>query len=127
MFKAEIRGPIWGLIFISLGGLGIHLKVHPPLKELINIIPALLGIFNVVVLPFLFNSVRTMRWAYLANIATVIVGGVGMAYFSLINWEGPLTLSGLLIGTTLPDIVLLLARLPLGELILKNHPDLEAA
>jgi len=123
MFKPEIRGPIWALILISLGGLGLHLKVHPPLEELINLVPALAGIFNVVVLPFLFNSAATFRWAYLANIATVIVGGVGMAYFSLSHWEGPVTLAGLLIRTTLPDIVILLARLPLGRLILNNHPD----
>jgi hypothetical protein len=120
MFRATVRGPIWALILISLGGLGVHIKIHPPLAELVNLVPFLIGLFNVLILPFLFNHPATVRWAHLLNIGTVVAGGVGMAYFSLTHWSGPVTVQAVALNSTLPDIVILLARLPLGAVILSR-------
>ena len=120
MFRANVRAPIWALILISLGGLGLHIRIHPPLEELVYLVPFLIGIFNVLILPFLFNHRSTVRWAHLLNIGTVVAGGVGMAYFSLTHWTGPVTIQAVALNTTLPDILILLARLPLGSLILSR-------
>lgn len=120
MFRASVRAPIWALILISLGGLGVHLKIHPPLAQLINLVPFLIGLFNILVLPFLFNHRSTVRWAHLLNIGTVVAGSVGMAYYSLIHWTGPVTVQTVVLNSTLPDILILLARLPLGSMILSR-------
>ena len=119
MFKREIRAPICALFFISLGGLLLHLRIHPPAKSAYNLVPAVCGGITTFVLPFLFNDRRTVAWAYMLNLAAVIVGAVGMAYFSATHWEGPVTLQTLLLKSTLPDILVLCAKLPIGHQILR--------
>ena len=119
MFEKQIRAPILALFLISLGGLLLHLRIHWPPKEVSVWLPAIFGVVTTFVLPFMFNNAKTVAWAYLINLAAVIAGTIAMAYFSFGNWQGPVTIKGLVLQTTLADILILWAKLPLAQIILR--------
>ena len=119
MLKKRIRKPILALFFLSLGGLLLHLRIHPISKSVFNVVPAAFGIVTTLALPLLFNYRRTVAWAYVINVATVVVGAVTMAWFSWVNWQGPITLKTVILHSTLADILILSAKLPLGQMILR--------
>ena len=123
MFKKPIRGPIAALALISLGGLLLHLRIHPPDKSAFNLTPLICGLITTLALPLMFNYRSTVRWAYMLNIAAVVVGTVTMAYYSATHWAGPVTALTLLLRSTAPDIIILLAKLPLGSQILHYFTD----
>jgi len=125
MFKREIRCPIWALFCISFGGALLHLRIHPPADSLFNCVPTVFAALNVLVLPFLFDHSRTVAWAYLLNAVTVVVGTATMAYFSITHWKGPVTLTGVLMQSTLADIVILTAKLPIAHVILRHFRPVE--
>lgn len=130
MFKREIRGPIAALVLLSLGGFLLHVRIHPPAQSVFNWLPAVVTGFNVLVLPFLFSSARTVAWAYLFNALTVVVGTVAMAWWSATTWDPaavPLTALNLVLRSTLPDIAILAARLPIGHTILRHFRPLPLA
>lgn len=120
MFRKEIRMPILGLFFISLGGLLLHLRIHPPASEAHDWIPAVFGVLSVIVLPLLFNSPRTVAVAYLLNAVSVVVGTVTMAWYSVEHWQGPVTWDAVLLKSTLADILILSAKLPIAHVILRH-------
>ena len=120
MFRKGVCVPILGLFLISLGGLLLHLRIHPPMDEASNWIPAIFGVLSVIVLPFLFNSPRTVAVAYVLNAVSVIVGVVTMAWYSLENWQGQVTWDAVLLKSTLADILILLAKLPVAHMILRH-------
>ena len=119
MFKKEIRGPILALFFISLGGLLLHLRIHSPRKEAFYLIPAVFGLATTFALPFMFNSKKTVAWAYLINVLAVVVGTITMAYYSVNHWQGPVTVVTVILNSTLADILILCAKLPLAHIILR--------
>jgi hypothetical protein len=118
MVPKSVKLLILGHIFMSLGGLLLHLRIHPPSESLLNWWPSVFGAVNLFVLPFLFSRVSTVGWAYLVNFATVIAGTTGMAYFSLITWKEPITVYSIFLQSTFPDIVILFVKLPIAHLIL---------
>ncbi len=122
MAKKQIYLSILAFFLVSLGGLILHLRVHPPLLEgklrLFFLIPTVFAGAATFILPFMFNSRKLCPYAYLINLAAVISGTVAMAYFSVTHWEGPLTVRTVLFNSTFPDIVILLAKLPLAHGIL---------
>jgi hypothetical protein len=66
----------------------------------------------------------TATWGYLFTWATVVTGTVAMAYFSIVTWKLPITAQTVIMNSTLPDIIILLAKLPLGHKILRAYwPD----
>ena len=119
MFEKQIRAPILALFLISLGGLLLHLRIHWPPKEVSVWLPAIFGVVATFVLPFMFNSAKTVAWAYLINLAAVIVGTIAMAHFSIENWQGQITLKTVILQSTLADILVLWAKLPLAQIILR--------
>ena len=121
MFRKEVRDLIWVYFFMSLGGLLLHLRIHPPKDNVSNWVPAAFGALSTFVLPFLFNSPVTVAWAYLFTWATVVTGAVAMAYFSFITWEVPVSVKTVIMNSTLPDILILLAKLPLAHKILRFY------
>jgi len=131
LFKKDIRAPIAALFLISLGGLLLHLRIHPPQKSAFNWLPVIAGIATTLVLPVLFNYRKTVAWAYLLNLAVVIVGTVTMAWWSATNWRGEVTVTTLVLNSTLADILVLLAKLPLAQQILRHfrpkHQDADAS
>ena len=120
MFKNQVRAPILALFLISVGGLLLHIRIHPPSESAFNLIPVAAGSVSVLLLPLLFNYRRTVGWAYILNAAIVIIGTVGMAYHSIEHWAGPVTIEAVLLKSTLADILILLAKLPLGHHILRH-------
>jgi hypothetical protein len=119
MFRKEIRGFIWAFFLLSLGGLLLHLRIHPPGKSLFNLIPAVFGAVNAFLLPFLFNNRTTAPWAYLITWATVGIGTVGMAYYSIVNWSSPVTVKTVVLNSTLADILILFVKVFLAHKILR--------
>jgi hypothetical protein len=102
---------------LSLGGLLLHVRIHPFSESLFNWWAIGFAGANVFIAPVLFASPRWVGAGWLLNWATVIVGTVGMAYFSLLN-EAEATLYVVFLKSTFPDIVILWAKLPLGYLLL---------
>ncbi len=127
VFEKELRMPISALMLLSLGGLLLHLRIHPAAASLFNWVPVASCVFATLVLPIMFNYRRSAPLAYVINIAIVIVGTVAMAWWSASNWQLPLTLLNVLLNSTLADIVILLAKLPLGHIILRHHRQVETA
>lgn len=124
IFKREIRGPIWALLFLSLGGWMLHFRIHHVSGNPSNFVPFFFGLVGVIVTPQLFNHRKTVVIAYLLNGAGVIIGTIAMAAFSLSGLPHPLTLTGVIFRTTLADIFILLPKLLLGQMILLHfHPQ----
>ena len=120
MFRKGVCVPILGLFLISLGGLLLHLRIHPPTHEAFNWIPVIFGVLSVIVLPFLFNSPRTVAIAYVLNAVSVVVGTVTMAWYSIEHWQGQVTWDAVLLQSTLADILILMAKLPIAHMILRH-------
>jgi hypothetical protein len=122
MFKKQIHSLILAFIFVSIGGLLLHLRIHPPVLQgklrLFFLIPTVFTVAATFVLPFMFNSKRLCPYAYLINLAAVIVGTITMSYFSVTHWKGPVTVMTVLFKSMLPDILILMAKLPLAHGIL---------
>jgi len=124
MFQKEVRDLIWAFFLLSLGGLLLHLRIHPPANSLFNWIPAVFGAVNAFLLPFLFNNRTTVPWAYLITWGTVAIGTVGMSYYSIVNWSFPITVKAVLMYSTLADILILFAKVFLAHKILRFYwPD----
>jgi hypothetical protein len=124
MFRKEVRDLIWVYFFVSLGGLLLHIRIHPPQDSMFNFTATAFAAMNTFVLPFLFNSPRTVAWAYIFTWATVATGSVMMAYFSIITWDPskiPITVKTVILRSTLPDIMILMAKLFLAHRILRIH------
>ena len=121
MFRREVRELILAYFLLSLGGLLLHLRIHPPSHSLFNWIPFLFTLMNTLVIPFLFNRRDTVIYAYLFAWATITVGTFGMAYFSLTNLKAPVTLFEVFWKSTLPDIIILWAKIFLAHKILRFH------
>ncbi len=115
-FRRELRGPIWALLLLSLGGLLLHIKIHTP-KMAFNTIPVMFGVVTTFVLPWMFNRPRLWRWAYVFNIVTVVAGIITMTYFSITIHPVKLTFWDIVFGSTLADNLILLAKIPIGQVI----------
>jgi hypothetical protein len=118
MFRKEVRELIWAFLFISLGGLLLHLRIHPPQESLFNWVAAGFAGVNTVLLPFLFNKPATAPWAYLFVWGTVITGTAAMAYHSIVTWKLAVTFQTVIMHSTLPDILILIAKVPIAHKIL---------
>lgn len=121
MFRREIRDLILAFFLLSLGGLILHARVHPPSQSLLNWIPLFFTVVNTLGLPFLFNRRDTVTYAYLFTWATVAAGTVGMAYFAIDNWDMPVTLANIVTKSTFPDILILWSKIFLAHKILSFH------
>ena len=120
MFRKQVCMPVLALVLISLGGLLLHLRIHPPANEWENWVPVVFGVLSVIVLPFMFSSRRTVALAYLINAVTVVAGIVAMSWYSIEHWQGPVTWRAVLLNSTLADNLVLLAKLPLAHVILRH-------
>ena len=106
---------IVGLIFLAFGGWLLHLRTHPPLMDSDNLVPFISGIVSILILPLLFWFRSTIAYAYVINGFLVILGTITMAHFSIVHFNGPLSLAGILFNTTLADISLLWGKFVVGK------------
>jgi len=96
---------IFGLFFVSLGGMGLHYAIHPFAKTGYGWVPFIVGLISVLVIPLLFYFRKTLNLAYLLNGFAVIIGTITMAHFSLV------------IRPLWPDILILMTKFVIGRAI----------
>lgn len=108
---------IFSLFFISLGGWLLHLRIHSPVNNPLNYIPFFTGLINIIVIPWLFFFKPLVSWAYLLNGMTVIIGIILMADFSLNRLPDDASISAIILGTTLADIIILLGKFFIGKVL----------
>jgi len=120
MPQKDIRMLIQAFVLLSAGGLMLHVRIHPPAASLFNWIPVVFGAANILLLPLLFRRAVTAPLAFMLCCITVIAGTIGMAYYSIVEWKEPVTLYTVLFKSTLADIVILAAKVPLGYVLLRK-------
>ncbi len=105
------------LVAISLGGLLLHLRIHPVSQNSSNYLPLISGLLSVIVVPLLFASRKTISYGYTLNGFLVIIGTIAMAHFALHHLPQPLSPVSIIIQTTLPDIIVLWTAFFIGKAI----------
>lgn len=106
---------IAALMAVSLGGLLLHLRIHPPFALAQHLIPFIAGIISIVVLSAMFLSKKTLAYAYVINGMIVIIGIITMAHFSMMNPPKHISFKTIIIGTLFADIVVLCTKFFLGK------------
>jgi hypothetical protein len=116
--KTYVKSTLFlALIFISLGGLLLHLRIHPASQNTSNLVPLFSGILSVIVVPVLFSSKKTIGYGYTLNGFLVIIGTIAMAHFAVAHWPQPASFESIVLKTTLPDIVVLWTKFFIGKAI----------
>ena len=105
------------LIAISVGGLMLHLRIHPASKNASNFLPLISGILSIIIVPLLFSSRKTISYGYVLNGFLVLTGTIAMAHFSVVNWPQPSSLESILLKTTFPDILILWTKFFIGKAV----------
>ena len=113
---------ILAIFFLALGGWLLHLRIHPTAKDAENYIPFVAGLISVFVIPVLFIFRPTIPFAYLLNGMTVIIGTITMTHFSIENHPPVWTLQTILLGTCLPDILMLWGKFAVGKALFDLDP-----
>lgn len=129
MIKKELRLPILALFVLSLGGWLLHMRAHPVSSDPADpsnpafLVPYIAGILSIIAVPILLNYRRTFVAGYLLNGMSVIIGAITMAALSFDRLPSPLSVRGILLGTMLSSILLLLPKLFIGQIVLSHyHP-----
>ncbi|MDP1854063.1 MAG: hypothetical protein Q8L26_07695 [Candidatus Omnitrophota bacterium] len=116
---------IFALITISIGGLLLHLRIHPlivdGILEFEHLIPAVFGALSVIVVPCLFLKQNTADLAYLLTGLSVIFGAIIMSHLSIATWEGGVSLLKIMLKTTLADSLILLAKFFIGKALFESY------
>jgi hypothetical protein len=126
-FVRETRLLVFTLMFMSLGGWLMHLRIHPPPIDPDGAhnpafwIPFIFGLINVFVSPILLSFARTLIIGYLMNGISVVIGIILMSTLSLSGLPHPLTFASLVLNTTFPVMILLFGKLFVGQQILLHH------
>jgi len=103
--KQNIRALLlFALVFVSLGGFMIHLRIHPPNATTANLIPFIAGIIGILIVPAMFLANTTKAFAYVVNGMLAIIGIITMGYFSIKHLPANPSIAALLTGTLLADI-----------------------
>ncbi|HVO85221.1 MAG TPA: hypothetical protein VMU60_12425 [Syntrophobacteria bacterium] len=103
------------LVSLALGGLLLHLRIHPVSQNPSNLVAPLAGILGVVAVPLLFACKSLVEYGYVLNGMLVIVGTITMLHFSLAHWPVPTTFETVILKTLLADIALLWANFFVGK------------
>jgi len=120
---------IFGLFFLALGGWLLHYRIHPLTKGAVNYIPFISGIVGVFCLPFLFSFRKTLNFAYILNGFQAILATIVMGHFSMNHFEGPLTITNIILNTLFADIGIAWAKFAVGKALydleyLKSDADI---
>ncbi len=105
-------------IGISFGGLFIHMKLHPVQESLYYLWASPVNAFSILVIPLLLARPSTVGWGFMLNAGTILIGTIGMLYFTLLNFEQPVTLYWLFTKSAIKGIPLLWIKLLVAWLIL---------
>jgi hypothetical protein len=114
--KHNIRALLlFALVFVSLAGWLVHLRVHPPTAAVANLIPFLAGIISIVIVPAMFLANATKAFAYVINGMLAIIGTITMGYFSIKHLPVNPSFTILLTGTLFADILICFNVLLIGK------------
>jgi hypothetical protein len=108
---------IIALIAISLGGLMLHVRIHPVADNPANIVPVIAGILSIIVVPWLLAYRSTLHYGYVLNGMLAILGTITMTHFSMANWPVPTTFAAVMLKTLLPDILILWTAFFVGKAV----------
>lgn len=108
---------IISIVTLSLGGLMLHIRIHPLQNNTANIIPVICGLLSIIAVPVLFSFRKTVQYGYVLNGMLAIIGTIIMAHFSIANWPNPVNLETILFGTLLADILILWTVFCIGKVI----------
>jgi hypothetical protein len=103
------------LVTLSLGGFLLHVRIHPVSQNSANLIPLISGVLSILVIPLLFSFKKTVEYGYVLNGILVIIGTIGMAHFSIVNWPAPVTAGSIIFKTMLIDILILWSKFFIGK------------
>jgi hypothetical protein len=103
------------LVSLYLGGLLLHLRIHPLGERPSNVVPFLAAILGVLVVPWLFSSRKLVEYGYVLNGMLVIIGTITMTHFSIVHWPAPSGFGTILLKTMLADILLLWGNFFVGK------------
>jgi len=103
------------LVTLSLGGFLLHVRIHPVSQNSANLIPLISGVLSILVIPLLFSFKKTVEYGYVLNGILVIIGTIGMAHFSIVNWPAPATAGSIIFKTMLIDILILWSKFFIGK------------
>jgi hypothetical protein len=111
------------LVLLSLGGFLLHLKLHPVSfdpgapENPAHMIPFIIGILGVIAVPALMAFKRTCITGYCINGMSVVIGVIIMLHFTHAS-PPELSISGMLLYTTIPYIIILFPKLLIGQSVL---------
>ncbi len=103
------------LVVMALGGFLLHMRIHPFTENMSFLTNFVTGIVSIIIVPLLFLRKETIHYGYVVNGFITIIGTVTMAHFSLAHLPAPLTPAGILLKTTLPDILILWGKFFVGK------------
>jgi hypothetical protein len=103
------------LVILSLGGFLLHVRIHPIAQNSANVIPLIAGLLSILVIPLLFSFKKTVEYGYVLNGMVVIIGTIGMAHLTIVNWPAPATVGSIILKTTLADILVLWSKFFVGK------------
>ncbi|MBN1886158.1 MAG: hypothetical protein JW876_11640 [Candidatus Krumholzibacteriota bacterium] len=128
----SVRRPVGAALalgLLSLGGLFLHLRLHPlPVdpadpRNPANVLPAVFGVVSAIAVPAMLFFKRTWLAGYLINGMSVVVGTITMAHLSIAH-PPPGGAGALLLRSMIPNILILFAKLPVGQSALRHwRPD----
>jgi hypothetical protein len=103
------------LVSLYLGGLLLHLRIHPVGESPSNLVPFVAAILGALVVPLLFSFKRLVEYGYVLNGMLVIIGTITMTHFSIVHWPTPTAFGTVLLKTMLADIFLLWGNFFVGK------------
>ncbi len=128
--KRETTPLIVALVFLSLGGWLLHVRIHSILPDAEgvtharNFIPFVVGLASMLVTPVLLWFPRTLIVGYLLNGIGAIIGMILMTAFSVAMFREPVTVAGIFTGTLLGDVLIVFSKLFVGHgIFLAYHPS----
>jgi len=114
--KQKVRLLLVGaLFFVSLGGWMLHIRMHPPLKQAVHLVPFLAGLLSITAIPLMFLFRKTVAYAYVMNGMLVIIGAITMTHFSFAYLPGYISFGTITLNTSLSDIGILFTNFMLGK------------
>lgn len=102
-------------VSLYLGGLLLHLRIHPLGARSSNLVPFVAAVLGLLVVPALFSFRRLVEYGYVLNGMLVIVGTVTMTHFSIVHWPTHTAFGTVLLKTMLPDILILWGNFFVGK------------
>jgi len=108
---------IVSIIVLSLGGLMLHVRIHPIQVNKANIIPLICGALSIFAVPVLFSFKKTVQYGYVLNGMLAIIGTVIMTHYSIANLPRPVTFEAIFFETLLASILMLWTAFFVGKAI----------